>query len=214
MIVTDPTSCTHLASPHILRTEKFIRALARAPVIISTDFVDDCLQSNDRLDPNKYLLSDKQGENRFGYKLSDALARAKRNQGKLFRGMLIYATEALHGGFDTYKLIVEINGGKCFLYRARAGPHIVPRTNLDDSDADDDDDDGNHNETFKNAYLVSGATPAEAKLWPRFRQMAEDMGKNPVIVRNDWMLNVALSQEIHWKDEYALTEKDIEVDAI
>ena len=203
----NPTSCTHLASPHIVRTQKFICALAHAPIILSTDFVDDCIQSNERLDPQDYLLEDKEGETRIGHKLSDALARAKANKGKLLKGMVIYATEAIHGGFDTYKAIVEVNGGTCLLYRARAGPHTVARADPDDDDASDDE------EMFRHVYLMSGTTPAEAKLWPRFREMVEEMGKAPRIVRNDWMLNLALSQEIQWRDQYALTEKDVEVDS-
>ena len=210
LIVPDATNCTHLASHHIVRTQKFICALAHAPIILSTDFVDNCLQSNERPDPNEYLLEDTEGEGRIGHKISDALVRAKENKGKLLKGMQIYATEAIHGGFETYKAIVEVNGGKCFLYRARAGSQTAPRANPDDSDADDDDDD---DERFRNVYLISGTTPAEAKLWPRFRQMVEEKGKTPLIVRNDWMLNLALSQEIHWKDYYALTEKDVGMDA-
>lgn len=209
LIIPDATNCSHLASPHIVRTQKFICALAHAPIVLSTDFIDDCLHSNERLDPNSYLLKDAEGEGRIGHKLSDALVRAKQNKGRLLQGMQIYVTEAIHGGFETYKAIVEVNGGKCFLYRARAGSHTAPRANTDDSDADDNDD----NERFRNVYLISGTTPAEAKLWPRFRQMVEAKGKAPLVVRNDWMLNIALSQEIHWKDHYALTEKDVGVDA-
>ena len=175
-------------------------------MVISTDFVDECLESNELLDPEAYHLDDPEGEARIGHKLSDALVRAETNKGKLLRGMTVYATEAIRGGFDTYKAIAEVNGGTCLLYRGRAGPLTAARTDPNDSDIDSD------NDMAENVYLLSGATPAEAKLWPKFRDMAQAIGKNPRIVRNDWMLNLALSQMIQWRDVYALSEEDIEGD--
>ena len=203
LIVNDHASCTHLASPRIVRTEKFICALAHAPVILSTNFIEDCLTSNSRLDPKNYLLKDLDYEKKAEYKLSDALTRAKENKGRLFRGHSIYVTEAIHGGFDTYKSIIEVNGGRCFLYRARAGTTVAPKLGLDE------DTDESEPSQPEYAYLVSGTSHEEAKLWPKFRQMVAASDKIPRIVRNDWLLNTALSQEHQWKEYYALGDKDI-----
>ena len=38
--------CTHLAAPHILRTEKFLCALAYAPIVVSLKWVQDCLNKD------------------------------------------------------------------------------------------------------------------------------------------------------------------------
>ncbi|KAL6718018.1 regulator of Ty1 Transposition [Lecanora helva] len=199
LVVNDYTTCTHLASPKIVRTEKFICALAHSPVIISTNFIEDCLSGNCRQDPRNYLLKDSDYEKSTGIKLSDALVRAKKNKGQLLRGYSIYVTEAVHGGFDTYKSIVEVNGGRCLLYRARAGSI---RAGLDE------DTDGSESNQPQYIYLVSGTTHEEAKLWPKFRQMVAAVGKEPRIVRNDWVLHTALSQQHHWKDYYALNDGD------
>lgn len=182
---------------------KFICALAHAPVVLSTNFVDDCLSENRLLDPEDYLLEDTEGEQKMHFKLSDALVRAQKNRGKLLRGYSIYCTEFVHGGFDTYKSIVETNGGKCLLYRARAGTGSMLRAGLDE------DSDASESSQPEKVYLISGKTLEEAKLWPKFRQMVEGMGKIPIVVAHDWMLNIALSQEMHWRDDYALTEKHI-----
>lgn len=171
-------------------------------MILSTKFVDDCLSSGRHLDPEEYLLEDPETEKKIGYKLSDALTRAKKNKGQLLRGYSIYVTEGVHGGFETYKAITEVNGGKCFLYRARAGTTAI-RAGLDD---DTDESDSSQPEYV---YLISGTSQEEAKLWPKFRQMIEASGRSPRVVRNDWMLNLALSQRHHWEDFYALTDKDI-----
>lgn len=198
-----------------MRTQKFICALAHAPVVLSTNFIDDCLQHDQLLNPNDYILHDKEGEKRIGHKLSDALGRARENKGRLLHSATIYCTEPIHGGFDTYKAIVEVNGGKCLLYRARAGTSVSARVNRDGDGDDDDDKDKTKTEShfLQYVYLVSGATLEESKLWPRFRQMVEEAGRTPRIVRSEWILNLALSQEAHWKPDYELTHKDVEVAA-
>ena len=169
--------------------------------------MDDCLSQNRRLEPDDYLLQDTEGETRMGIKLSDSLARAKNNKGQLLRGYLIYCTESIHGGFETYKSIVEVNGGKCLLYRARAGSTATLRAGLDE------EHDGSKAGTPDYVYLLSGATPEEAKLWPRFRQMIEGTGKSPLVVSHVWMLDLALSQKHQWRDIYALTDKDVRAPA-
>jgi len=203
LIVNDYASCTHLASPRIVRTEKFICALAHSPIILSTNFIEDCLSNNTCLDPKNYLLEDSKYETDSQYRLSNALSRAKENKGRLLRGYAIYVTENVHGGFNTYKSIIEVNGGKCLMYRARAGSTTISRA------GPDDDTDDSESSQPDYVYLVSGQTPEEAKLWPKFRQMVAASGKNSRVVRNDWLLNTTLSQQHQWRDVYALTDKDI-----
>ena len=65
MVVQDARKCTHLAAPTILRTAKFVNALAYAPVIMHTDFVDSCLKQNELLDPRDFPLVDKTAESKF-----------------------------------------------------------------------------------------------------------------------------------------------------
>lgn len=201
MITQDPATCTHLASPHILRTQKFTCAMARAPVILSTDYVDQCLAENKKLPTEGYELNDIEGEKRLGFKIADATSRAKQHKGRMLQGYSIYCTEHLRGGFDSYKAIVEANGGKCRLYRGRA-----PSSRAGGLDGDGEDMDS------ANVYLISGIAPEETRLWPKFRQMVQGVGKLPRIVRTDWMLDLALRQEVRWVDEYDLGGEDGDVD--
>lgn len=129
------------------------------------------------------------------------------NKGQLLQKYLIYCTEAVHGGYDTYKSIVEANGGKCLVYRARAATSISGRTGAIDDDADDIE-----TASPKYIYLMSGVTHDEARLWPKFRKMAQTLGRVPRIVKTDWMINLGLSQQIQWHESYELTEKDAQVD--
>lgn len=201
MITQDPAKCTHLAAPHIVRTQKFICALAYAPVVLSTHFVEQCLAENKKLSPERFELKDPLGEQRLGVTLADATARAKINKGHLLRGCSIYCTETIHGGYETYKSIVEANGGNCLLYRARATTNATTR-----------DPEDIESELAQYMYLMSGVTPDEAKLWPKFRKTARAAGKTPRIVKTDWMIDTGLSQRIQWHDYYELTEKELVAD--
>jgi len=208
----DHTKCTHLAAPKILRTQKFICAIARAPVLVSTDFVDDSLEKNEELDPGKYLLKDPEGEKRFKLKLPEVLKLAKANKGHLLRNQSIYCTENVQGGFETYKSIIEANGGTCLLYRARAGSITSKKVGLMDTEDRDDDSDTDKPEP-EYVYLVTGTTPEEARLWSKFRDTVQEVGKVPRVVRTDWMLDLALRQQIKWDDDYEMTEDDIKTKA-
>lgn len=140
-------------------------------------------------DPDQYLLKDKDFEKAAGFKLSDSVSRAENNQGSLLKGCIIYCTHEIHGGYDTYKAITEVNGGLCVLYRGRSGSEQALRSAVSEESSGDD-------MSSKNVYLLSGTTPDESKLWSKFRQMAETHGRKPQIVRHDWLLQTALFQQI------------------
>ncbi|KAI9819942.1 MAG: hypothetical protein M1827_006512 [Pycnora praestabilis] len=203
LVVTDPASCTHLAAPTIVRTHKFICALANAPTIISTDFVDSCLSSDSLQSPEDFLLRDTEGEKRYDFNLKDALTRAKANKGRLLHGRTISCTQGIHGGFDTYKSIIEANGGTCLMYRARAGSVVSSKTAEIEGVEDREEHDRNI------VYLLSGTAPDERRLWNKFRQMVHDTNRTPRIVKMEWMLDLAMSQELKWKDSYEYTEADM-----
>ena len=193
--------CTHVASPNLLRTQKFLCALAYAPVVISTDFVDDCISTNERLEAEDYALIDVEGEKRLGMNLAQTLTRAKANKRRLLHGYNIYCTETIHGGFETYKSIIDANGGKCLLYRGRAASNTSSRITIADGATE-----GAQADAPEYLYLLSGQSPEEARLWPKFRQMAEGLGKTPRIAKTDWMLDLSLSQKVRWLDSYEIKD--------
>ena len=205
----EPADCNYVAAPRILRTAKFIRALANAPKILSLDYLQDSLDKNERLDPDDYILQDREGEERYDLQLSEAVARARANDCNLLQGQIIYCSESIVGGFETYKSIIAANGGRCLLYRARAGSITSGKPGGPGS-ADDDDDES---EDPEYVYLISGPTRGEARLWPKFRKMVQSIGKIPRVVKTDWMLDLALRQQIRWIDEYEMTNDDIVADA-
>lgn len=188
LVVQDPTTCTHLAAPAMVRTQKFLCALAVGPIIVSTDFIDACIKKGDIPKVDKFLLKDQENEKKFNLKLADALHRARANKRYLLRRVPIYCTAEIPNGPDTYKSIVEANGGTFYIYRGR--PTIKKTA--------PEEDEG----PAEPVYLITGQRPDEKKLWPKFTQMAEDGNMIPRIVSTEWLLDVAMSQQHKWSDKY------------
>ena len=193
LVVQDPTKCTHLAAPAMVRTKKFLCALASGPIIVSADFIGHCIKHGEVPDPEKFPLKDSDNEKKFGVKLKDALIRARANKRSLLRRVPVYCTPEVPME-DTYKDIVESNGGTFFIYRARGGATIKPTTA--------EEDDG----PAEPVYLLSGTRPEEKKLWPRFIEMAKAGNMIPRIVKTDWLLDVAMSQQLKWDKSYLSSE--------
>lgn len=171
--------------------------MAYAPIVISTDFINSCLEKNELLEPANFVLRDEASERRLSISLAQSQKRAKANRNKLLQGRTIYCAENLHGAFETYKSIVDVNGGQCNLYRGRPGT-MVPsrRTDSETSTVDDD--------AQEEVFLIGGPGKDQERLWAKFRQMAEGSRKVPRIVRSDWLLDSAIAQQVLPVGDYEL----------
>lgn len=203
-----PSQADILVAPALLRTKKFLCAIAYAPIVVGPSFVEACLK-DETVDPQAHLLVDRDGEDRFGIKLQETLARAKKNQRSLFKGWQIFVTEKVKGGFETYKAIVEANGGDCGMYKGRTDMKASQRSfhamggrgGADNPAAESQGED--KGDTL---YLVSGTSRAEVEMWPKFRLQAEKEDFVPVIASTDWLLACAMMQEFVWREEWELSE--------
>ncbi|GLA61193.1 hypothetical protein AtubIFM54640_001708 [Aspergillus tubingensis] len=199
LVVQDARRCSHLAAPSILRTPKFVNALAYGPAIVSIDFITQCLEQDELLEPADFPLKDDASEKKYGFSLEEAKMNAKKNKNKLLQGYQIHCVETIRGGFDAFKSIVDANGGECSLFRGR----VSYRSQREESDESSGDDDRSR----KEIYLLSSTSADHTKLWPRFRQMVLNRGKTPRIVRVDWLLDIAMSQTLRAADAYELDEE-------
>lgn len=195
-----------LVAPKILRTRKFVAALASAPLVVNTKYLDTALKQG-KLMENPPVLQDRDTEERLGFRLKDAIERAKLNQHQLFHGWSIFVTKDAPGGYDTFKEIIELNGGDVYLYQGRTGltlPKPHKRENPDptrESQPQGDDGGSDH------VYLVSGTSEVEVKLWKAFHSLAERQGLQARIVKTDWLLNAAMSQRVVWDEKWVLNEE-------
>ncbi|KXX83410.1 BRCT-containing protein 1 [Madurella mycetomatis] len=184
-IVQDNAPCNYLAAPGMVRTMKFLRCLARGPEVINSSFITACIETGKRPNVKDYPLADKANEAKFGVTIEKAICRARANRGRLLWGVPIYCTAEIPNGSDAFKTIAEANGAIFKVYRARGGATIKPTTAEEDGGADPDP-----------VYLLSGSSPAERQLWPRFEEMAHKGHMEPRIVMSDWLLDVAMRQEL------------------
>ncbi|KAI9738968.1 MAG: hypothetical protein M1818_005282 [Claussenomyces sp. TS43310] len=191
LVVQDPATCTHLAAPSMIRTQKFLTALATGPVVLSTDFIDTCLEGHAAPSTEDFLLKDPQNEKRLKLKLKEVVRRAKSNPRRLLGGIVVYCTTEIQNGPETYKAIVEANGGTFVIYRGRRG-NLVKLAEAEDDEEEEEEP----------VYLLSGTRPEEKRLWPKFTQMAQDSHMEPRIVLTEWLLDTAMAQKLMWGDKY------------
>lgn len=203
-LTQDPKDVTILVAPKILRTPKFVCALANAPLVVDSKYLDTVLKQN-KLPAQPSLLSDRDGEERMGFRIDDALKRAEVNKHKLFRGWNIYITKDIPGTFDTFKNIVTLNGGDAFMYQGRTA--LKKRSKeQDETKAGEERENQGGDDEYGHVYLVSGISGPEQKVWKSFREAAVEEGVEPRIVKADWLLNAAMSQRVAWKDMWELKE--------
>ncbi|KAF4556889.1 BRCT domain-containing protein [Elsinoe fawcettii] len=211
-LVTDPSQCDLMVAPKLLRTRKFVTAIANAPFVVHTRFLDYVLKHKSLPDDlQKFRLEDKEGETRLGVNLQDAQVRAKDNNHKLLRGWTIYVTDKVNGGYETYADIITTNGGKPVPYRGRSGVTVPKRRLLFDQDPEaglESQNQGGDVETDY-VYLVSGQTDDEVKMWPLFRRLAEKYDLEGRVVRTDWLLNLAMEQRVGWDQRFEQNEGEV-----
>ncbi|KAF4972278.1 hypothetical protein FSARC_1114 [Fusarium sarcochroum] len=190
-IVQEGQPCDYLVAPHIVRTVKFLCALARGPTVVSSTFVERALETGEQPDVDDFILKDTEAETRYNVDLETSVARAKSNRCKLLVGVPIYCTEKIRNGPDSYKAIAEANGATFKLYRARSGTTIRPTTAEEEGNAPPEP-----------VYLLSSSGHDERPLWNRFREMARKGNMEPRIVAPDWLLDVAMAQQVRFDDKF------------
>lgn len=175
----------------MVRTVKFLCALARGATALTTDFVEKILDSGEIPDPDDYLLRDEAAEKQYNMNLQRSEARAKSNRGGLLQGIPVFCTDKVRNGPESYRSIAEANGAIFKLYRARSGTVIKPTTAEEDGNA-----------APEPVYLLSTVGPEEQQLWPRFKDMAAKGNMEPRIVAPDWLLDVAMAQQVRFDDRF------------
>ncbi|CAK7272428.1 regulator of Ty1 Transposition [Sporothrix epigloea] len=190
-IVQDNQPCDFLAAPCLVRTMKFLKTLARGPEVLNAQFITDVLEKGKLLPTEDYLLRDTEGEARFNVVLSKSLARARANRGRLLWHVVIYCAADIKNGPESYREIAEANGAIFKTYRAHSGTTIRPVASGEEE-----------SQPCEPVYLLTSASTAERALWPKFEQMARDGNMLPRIVAPDWLLEVAMRQEVLFDDHF------------
>ena len=192
-IVQEGQPCDYLIAPQVMRTVKFMCALARGASVLSAEFIQAALDAGEVPDPDEHILKDRASESKYNFKIERSMARAKANRGKLLQGIAVYCTEKIRNGPDCYQAIAEANGAIFKMYRARSGSTIKPTTAEEDDYAPPEP-----------VYLLTSNSAEEKQLWSRFNDMAEKGNMEPRIVAPDWLLDVAMAQQVRFEDKFLI----------
>ncbi|KAG4025591.1 hypothetical protein MFRU_054g00200 [Monilinia fructicola] len=179
-----------MAAPKMVRTRKFLVGLAHGPTVVSDTFIEACIKAGKMLNVEDFPLQDTENEKRHKVKLKDALTRARANKGRLLNTIPIYCTADIENGFETYKDIAEVNGATFGVFKGR--PTIKPTK--------PEDDDG----PPEPIYLISSDKKSEQAFYSKFEEMAKAGNMEPRIVKVEWLLDVAMSQQLKWDKHYLL----------
>ncbi|CAI4219997.1 unnamed protein product [Parascedosporium putredinis] len=190
-VLPENSACQYLVAPRVLRTIKFLCGLIRGATVISTEFIDHVLTSKEIVDPNDFILVDKEGEKMYNMKLSTSVARARANSGKLLQGVPIYCTPHIRHGAKTYETIARACHA---IWKTYDGKHSTIKKTTREEDGGLPPDP---------VYLLTSSTPAEKELFPKFIKMAEDGNMEPRIVSPDWLLQVCMKQEVKYDKQFA-----------
>ncbi|KAJ3416308.1 Structural maintenance of chromosomes protein 6 [Chytridiales sp. JEL 0842] len=106
----DVTLCTHLVTSKVVRTEKFLMAVALGKEIVVEEWIHQSVEAGRWLNPKKFQLHDKDFERRMEFSLSRSLETAKRR--KLLEGYSVYVTPQVQPNEETMRRLVEASGGK------------------------------------------------------------------------------------------------------
>ncbi|KDQ26961.1 hypothetical protein PLEOSDRAFT_168763 [Pleurotus ostreatus PC15] len=111
-MVEKASECTHLLAPHLVRTEKFLCAIAVNAFILKSEWATASAAANELLPEETYFLEDDANERKYNVKLADVLLRAKSNQGQLFAKKTFHVTPKVSIDLKLLKNVIAANGGQ------------------------------------------------------------------------------------------------------
>ena len=110
------------------------------------------------------------------------------------------------GGWETYKDIIDANGGMCNLYKGRSSMTASKRSFSRETQEDRSVAENQGEDEGDTLYLISGEGTKDKELWDKFRELAKKEDMVPKIVKGDWLLQVAMSQKVEGPGKYDLNE--------
>ena len=72
--------CTHIVSPRVTRTVKFLSGISVCRHIVTPEWVEECGRAGTLVDEGGYVLRDRDAEEMFDMNIAVSLARAKKKR--------------------------------------------------------------------------------------------------------------------------------------
>lgn len=100
---------THLVAKSVLRTVKFLTALALVQYVVTSEWIEQSRVADHFLDESQFELVDEKVEKIFDFHLKESLCRAHKQ--RLFRDLIFYFTPGVRPSKSVLVSIVVANGG-------------------------------------------------------------------------------------------------------
>ncbi|KZT63813.1 hypothetical protein DAEQUDRAFT_770249 [Daedalea quercina L-15889] len=172
---TKPAECTHLVARNLVRTEKFLCAMAHAPHVLNEKWLLASYSAKALLPEDRFVLKDPANEDKFGFRLAEALRRAAAHTrgggGGLFAGHAFYVTPHVPVDSKLLKNVVTACGGQ-FLTQ-------TPTVRV----------------LAGHAYRHVVSAPADRSIWRPLVQAGHR------VYNQELILTSALKQEVDWENE-------------
>ncbi|KAF9263292.1 hypothetical protein L218DRAFT_340370 [Marasmius fiardii PR-910] len=110
-----PWDCTHLVVKSLVRTEKFLCAVAVGAHIVSEKWATDSANARKLLPEEKYILRDPDGERKYEMNLKRSLERArkgKESNKRLLEHHIFYVTNKVQADTKMLKNVITACGGQ------------------------------------------------------------------------------------------------------
>merc|ERR1712059_40294 len=108
-VVEDPMRGTHLITPRVKRTLKFLVILNRGVPILPPLWLQECAQERRIKNPDLFLLKDIESEKKFGFKLS--ISQEKALSRSFLDNYFIWCSKRVKPSYKKMRLITESAGG-------------------------------------------------------------------------------------------------------
>lgn len=187
-LIEDPLDATHVISPRIARTKKFVVAIPHSPYFVNWNWLLDSVRAKKIQPESKYppepAPSAPWSKNlKFDKLVSNA--HKLREKGGLFKGFVMLVSDAVTrvGGIETYKDIVEANGGICGLLGKRGTDTTEGRIVIIA--------DGKTDPAIINAKPKKKDSKKELKRWEGLE-----------IYDREWLMICAIRQELVFDDKF------------
>ncbi|TDL19364.1 hypothetical protein BD410DRAFT_792173 [Rickenella mellea] len=92
---TKANECTHLIANNIARTEKFLCAMSHGPYIVMEKWAVNSVAAKRVMPERQYALVDAANEQKYRFKLSEALERARSSKDRVLEGHTFYVTPSV-----------------------------------------------------------------------------------------------------------------------
>ena len=110
-VITDRgRECSHLVTPRVTRTVKFLSGISVCTCVVTPRWVEECGKRRAFVSEEEFALRDTDMEKLFGMEVATSLSRAKEK--KLLEGVSVYSTPTVQPSFSDMREIVECAGGE------------------------------------------------------------------------------------------------------